>query len=160
VRSFNGALVIRAHNGRVFYEGKWRDSRGRQVKRRIGPAWMERGEGEGGWCKRRGRVPEGWFDEKSAIVELRRLVDAREEELLRVGIGETTFEAVAAEWLHHLEHIVGAKPSTLEGLPLHARPRRRAAAQAGQATGERTRAPRVRRSADREDHHGAGRALA
>jgi hypothetical protein len=33
--SFNGALVIREHKGRAFYEAKWRDSRGRQVKRRV-----------------------------------------------------------------------------------------------------------------------------
>src|SRR3954447_13799150 len=45
--SFNGALVIREQNGRVSYEAKWRDSRGRQVERRVGPAWVERGGGGG-----------------------------------------------------------------------------------------------------------------
>ena len=39
---FNGALVIREHNGKVFYEAKWRDATGRQVKRRVGEAWLER----------------------------------------------------------------------------------------------------------------------
>lgn len=44
MKSFNGGLVIREHKGRAFYEAKWRDSRGRQVKRCIGPAWLERDE--------------------------------------------------------------------------------------------------------------------
>ena len=66
--SFNGALVIREQGDRVFYEAKWRDSRGRQVKRRVGPAWVER-DRAGRWRRRSGRVPDGCFDEKAAIVE-------------------------------------------------------------------------------------------
>jgi len=78
--SFNGTVVIREQSGRVFYEAKWRDSRGRQVKRRVGPAWVERGGG-GGWRRRGGRVPDGCFDEKAAIVEMSRLIEVHEEEL-------------------------------------------------------------------------------
>jgi hypothetical protein len=37
---FNRALVIREHKGKVFYEAKWRDATGRQVKRRVGEAWL------------------------------------------------------------------------------------------------------------------------
>ncbi len=76
--SFNGALVIREQNGRVFYEAKWRDSRGRQVKRRVGPAWLER-DAAGRWRRHGGRVADGCFDEKAAIVEMSRLIDQREE---------------------------------------------------------------------------------
>ena len=68
--SFNGALVIREQGDRVFYEAKWRDSRGRQVKRRVGPAWLERDDARR-WRRRNGRVPDGCFDHKAAIVELR-----------------------------------------------------------------------------------------
>ena len=50
---FNGALVIREHKGKVFYEAKWRDATGRQVKRRVGQAWLER-DASGKWRPRRG----------------------------------------------------------------------------------------------------------
>jgi hypothetical protein len=73
------ARSVSERNGRVFYEAKWCDSRGRQVKRRVGPAWVER-DGAGCWRRRGGRVPDGWFDEKAAIVEMRRLIDAREDQ--------------------------------------------------------------------------------
>jgi hypothetical protein len=94
--SFNGALVIREQGGRVFYEAKWRDSRGRQVKRRVGPAWLERDRG-GPWRRHIGRVPDGCFDEKAAIVEMSRLIDVREEELAAgPPPGAVTFDQVAA----------------------------------------------------------------
>jgi hypothetical protein len=70
---FNGALVIREHKGKVFYEAKWRDATGRQVKRRVGEAWLER-DATGAWRPRRGRLDGGCLDEKSAIVEMNRLI--------------------------------------------------------------------------------------
>jgi integrase len=113
ITSFNGALVIREQNGRAFYEAKWRDSRGRQVKRRVGGAWVERDQA-GRWRRRGGRVADGCFDEKAAIVEMRRLVDEREEQLAAgPEAGAVTFDQVAADWLHHVEHVDGIKPSTL-----------------------------------------------
>jgi hypothetical protein len=112
--SFNGALVIREQNGRIFYEAKWRDSCGRQVKRRVVPAWVER-DGAGRWRRRGGRVPDGCFDEKAAIVEMSRLIDVREEELAAAPPpGAIAFDQVAADWLHHVEHVDGIKPSTLK----------------------------------------------
>jgi integrase len=120
--SFNGALVIREQGDRVFYEAKWRDSRGRQVKRRVGPAWLER-DGVGGWRRRGGRVPDGCFDHKAAIVEMSRLIDAREEELAAgPPPGAITFDQVAADWLHHVEHVDGIKPSTLSNYRYILRP--------------------------------------
>jgi hypothetical protein len=107
ITSFNGALVIREQNGRAFYEAKWRDSRGRQVKRRVGAAWAERDQA-GRWRRRGGRVADGCFDEKAAIVEMRRLVDEREEQLAAgPEAGAVTFDQVAADWLHHVEHVDG-----------------------------------------------------
>lgn len=136
LKSFNGALVIREQNGRVFYEAKWRDSRGRQVKRRVGPAWVA-GDGAGGWRRRSGRVADGCFDEKTAIVEMRRLIDEREEGLAAgPQPGEVTFDQVAADWLHHVEHVDGIKPSTLASYryllrPPSARARKRGRRKAG-----------------------------
>ena len=37
----NANIIIREHGGQPFYEAKFRHV-GRQVKRRIGPAWLER----------------------------------------------------------------------------------------------------------------------
>ena len=54
------------------YEAKWRRA-GRQVKRRVGPAWLERAPTVG-WGPRRGRLPEGCFDEKRATVRMAELV--------------------------------------------------------------------------------------
>src|SRR3954469_10914569 len=128
--SFNGALVVREQNDRVFYEAKWRDSRGRQVKRRVGPAWLE-GERRGPWWRRSRRVPDGCFDHKAAIVEMSRLIDVREEELAAgPPPGAITFNQVAADWLHPVEHVDGIKPSTLSSYryilrPPSASPRKR-----------------------------------
>jgi len=57
--------VVREHNNRPFYEAKFRHA-GRQVKRRIGPAWLERDPDSGQWQSRKGRVPDGAFDERGA----------------------------------------------------------------------------------------------
>ena len=101
--------------GRVVYEAEWRDSRGRQVKRRVGPAWVEPA-GADGWRRRSGRVPEGYFDEKAAIVEMSRHIDAREEELaagrghLRPGRRRLAAPRRARRWHQALD---------AQELPLH-----------------------------------------
>jgi hypothetical protein len=52
-----GALVIRQRDdGQPFYEAKWRRG-GRQVKRRVGPAWLDPAPA-GGWQPRPGARPE------------------------------------------------------------------------------------------------------
>ncbi|WP_026911924.1 hypothetical protein [Patulibacter minatonensis] len=51
-------VTVRAgKDGTPYYEAKWRHD-GRQVKRRLGRAWLDP-DGQGGWRKRRGRTPEG-----------------------------------------------------------------------------------------------------
>ena len=111
---FNGALVIREHKGKVFYEAKWRDATGRQVKRRVGEAWLER-DATGEWRPRRGRLHDNCLDEKSAIVEMNRLI-TEHASLVAVpsAPAAVTFEELAAAWLHHVEHVDGIKPSTLK----------------------------------------------
>lgn len=113
-----GSLVIREYKGQPYFEGKWRYNG--QVKRRIGLAWVEP-DGNGGWQPRRGRVAEGAFDEKRAIVRMSELIreyaegrDAearrREEEANR----PVTFREVARDWLKWHDELSGATPKTRE----------------------------------------------
>ena len=111
-------LPLREHKGEPFYEAKFRYD-GRQVKRRIGPAWLTRDD-TGGWRPRRGRVAEGYFDERRAHVAAAELVriyvkDATESERVereRRTRG-VTFRELAHGYLEWLEKVRGAKPSTI-----------------------------------------------
>jgi integrase len=115
----NANLVVREHGGCPFYEAKFRH-RGRQVKRRIGPAWLDRDPDAEGWLPRRGRVPDGSFDERAAIVAAARIADAYvaeaadservERERRMHGV---TFREVAQAYLRWLADVAGAKPATL-----------------------------------------------
>jgi integrase len=110
---------VREHREQAFYEAKFR-YRGAQVKRRIGPAWLELDRRTGRWRPRRGRVPEHAFDERRAHVAAARLVaehvaevtDRQRAEGERRAEGPT-FREVAREYLRWLEEVRGAKPSTL-----------------------------------------------
>lgn len=85
--------VVERERGPAFY-GKWRDSTGRQIKRKLGPAWT------GNRC----RAPEGSLDERGAIVALAAAIEAHEAALLKPRVDRTvTFTDAAAAWLHHLE---------------------------------------------------------
>jgi hypothetical protein len=54
-------LVVRAReDGEPCWEAKWRVD-GRQVKRRLGRAWLVR-DADGGWARRRGRPRDGALD--------------------------------------------------------------------------------------------------
>lgn len=107
----------------AFYAAKWRASKDqRQVKRRLGPAWLVP-DAPGGWKTRRGRVQEGFLDERRAHAEMARVIEAAEladtEAGRRAAATERTkqnFRALAAAWLHHQEHIKRVKPSTLRDL--------------------------------------------
>src|SRR4051812_22317123 len=108
------ALVIREHKGKVFYEAKWRDASGRQVKRRVGAAWLER-DATGQWRPRRGRGADGCLDEKSAGVVMNRLITEHASLGARPAApAAVTFDELAGVWLHHVEHVDGIKPFTLK----------------------------------------------
>ena len=114
-----GALVVVARSDGPVYEAKWRRG-GRQVKRRVGPAWLERGAGGKDWRPRRGRMPAGFLDEKRATVRMAELIAEHEQRERAIEAGErerqehgVTFRVVATEWLEYLERERGAKPSTL-----------------------------------------------
>jgi len=111
------SIIAVEQRGTVYYEAKFR-YQGRQVKRRIGPAWLQRDPE--GWRPRRGRIREGFYDERrahvaaaeivSAYMDDAREVDRVEREREQAGV---SFREVAREYLKWLEYIRGAKPSTM-----------------------------------------------
>jgi integrase len=116
----SGSLVVRTDTeGRPFYETKWRRA-GSQVKRRVGPAWLERAS-DGSWRRCRGRLPEGYFDEKRATVRAAQLVDehdAAQREIERARrerreLGATVRE-LSGQWLEYVAQEKGAKPATIQ----------------------------------------------
>ena len=76
----------------------------------MGPSWCWANEKEAG---RRGRVPAGALDERSAFVAMAEAIEAHEREITSAPAGEATFADAVARWMHHLEFVKGAKPSTL-----------------------------------------------
>ncbi len=115
----NANIIVREHRGQPFYEAKFRHN-GRQIKRRIGPAWLERDPDTGDWRRHPGRVGEGAYDERAAIVAAAQLVDAHVAEAANAARVEmerrtrgVTFREVAQDYLRWLEDVRGAKPSTL-----------------------------------------------
>lgn len=112
-----GSLVVAVSRatGDPFYEAKWRSDGGRQVKRRIGPAWLE-ADGLSGWKRRRGRVRDGFFDERRATVRVAELVQAHVNEAAaakRRANRPITFREVAEDWLLWLVEVKKASLSTL-----------------------------------------------
>ncbi|HTU84780.1 MAG TPA: tyrosine-type recombinase/integrase [Solirubrobacteraceae bacterium] len=93
--------VERAH--RPVWYAKYRLPDGRQVQKKIGPAWGERG-----------RPPVGWFTQRTAEAWLRDLLDqARRGTLPGLVRSGATFSDAAAEWLRFIEEDRARKPSTL-----------------------------------------------
>src|SRR4029077_1471687 len=98
----NPKVITSEYGDRPFYEVKF-FFRGRQVKRRIGPAWLERDLDTGKWRRRhKRRVPDGVFDEVRASVRATEIVaeyvqakdDAERTERERQQAG-ATFREVA-----------------------------------------------------------------
>jgi integrase len=111
-------VFVREQRGQAFYEAFWR-YRGRQLKRRLGPAWLDN-DAAGEWTARKGRVAEGYLDERRAHVAAAELVAAyveqadnverTERELRAKGI---TFRELASAYMDWMENVKAAKPSTL-----------------------------------------------
>ncbi|TMK98030.1 MAG: site-specific integrase [Actinobacteria bacterium] len=117
-RTPTASIAIRERGGEAFFEAMFRHD-GKQLKRRIGPAWLERDD-NGGWRARHGRVPDGCYDERRAHAAAARIVsdyvteageiERIEHERRSRGV---TFREVAQRYLSWLEDVKGAKPSTL-----------------------------------------------
>ena len=111
-------VVVRASGDKAFYEVKFY-FQGRQIKRRIGRAWL-RSDGHGGWVRRPGRVAADSFDERTANIEAQRVVeqfvaDWSERDRIaaeRAAMG-VTFREVARGYLDWMQTVRGARPSTL-----------------------------------------------
>ena len=88
---------------RSTWYGKYRLPDGRQVQKRIGPAWTERG-----------RPPAGYYTRRTAEAWLRDVLDEARRGTLP-GLVQTgaTFADAAAEFLCYVEHDRAIKPSTL-----------------------------------------------
>jgi integrase len=98
--------VFRAERARgsVWY-AKYRLPDGRQVQKKIGPAWSERG-----------RPPAGYYTKRQAEEWLRSVLDdARRGALVGTVRTGATFADAAAEFMRYAEHDRALKPSTLRG---------------------------------------------
>jgi hypothetical protein len=104
--------VIRDPTGHVYrlsgarsdtWYAKYRLPDGRQVKKRIGPAWTSRG-----------RPAAGFYTKRTAEAWLRDLLDeARRGTLPGMVRTGATFADAAAEYLRWIEHDRARKPSTV-----------------------------------------------
>jgi integrase len=93
---------VERKRGPVWY-AKYRLPDGRQVQKKLGPAWTDRG-----------RPAAGFFTKRTAEAWLRDTLDAARRRTLP-GMVKTgaTFANAAAEWLRYVEHDRACKPSTL-----------------------------------------------
>lgn len=109
-----GFLHVRAHKGKPFYEVRWRDGGGVQRRCRLGPAWVERDEG-GRWVPRRGRLRDGFLDERRAYPLMDEAIAEREEELARPidERAEVLFPEAVEAWMSYLQTEKRVKPSTV-----------------------------------------------
>lgn len=112
------SIAIRERAGDAFFEAMFRHQ-GRQLKRRIGAAWLERDETDE-WRPRRGRVPDGYIDQRRAHALAAQIVSdylAEAAEIERVERERrtrgVTFREVAHAYLDWLKDVRAAKPSTL-----------------------------------------------
>jgi integrase len=98
--------VFRVERKRGFsWYAKYRLPDGRQLQRKLGPAWSERG-----------RPPAGYFTKRLAEDWLRELLDqARRGTLQGMVRTGATFADAASEFLRYVEHDRALKPSTLRG---------------------------------------------
>jgi integrase len=90
--------------GHAWY-AKYRLPDGRQVQKKLGSAWTERG-----------RPPAGYFTKRQAEAWLRSVLEeARRGTLPGMVRTGATFADAAAEYLRYVEHDRGRKPSTVAG---------------------------------------------
>jgi hypothetical protein len=90
--------------GPVWY-AKYRLPDGRQIQKKIGPAWTDRGRPANGYFTK--RLAEDWL--RSTLDGARR---GTLPGMVRTG---ATFADAAAEWLRYVEHDRRRKPSTVAG---------------------------------------------
>lgn len=123
------AIAVTAGKGTppiAYYEAVWREPQptghARRAKRRIGRAWLDHdGVDDAGrplWRKRRGRVADGFFDERRAHAAAPAAVEKwRKRQAAREHTPDpresVTVRQLAHEWLDWLRDVKSASPSTL-----------------------------------------------
>lgn len=125
-------LVVKRRDGPVWF-AKWRDSSGRQIKRRLGRAWLEpveRPSGSGSsraeeswrshWRSRRGRKPPTALDGNGAAQAMGEAIRLHEEECALSLVREEEarkraldLPTVAREYLDNAEAVGELRRSTL-----------------------------------------------
>lgn len=95
---------VERKRGPVWY-AKYRLPDGRQVQKKLGPAWTRRGRPEAGYFTK--TTAQAWLDSTLAA--------ARRGELAGMVRTGATFSDAAAEWLRYCEHDRAVKPGTLTG---------------------------------------------
>ncbi len=103
IRPVSGHVFQRNGKRRSVWYAKLRGPDGRQVQRRIGPAWTEKGRAPEGYFTK--RTAQGWLDQ--ALAEAR---SGTLPGLVRTG---KTFREASEEWLTYCEHVRDVKSSTL-----------------------------------------------
>jgi len=116
VRAPSGhVFTVQREHGLVWY-AKYRTGTGHQVQKKLGPAWTRRGRPPAGHHTR--STAERWLN-----LTLQRI---RQRTMPPVRGTPAGFDEAAAEWLRHVEHDRGRKPTTLRGyrilLDTHLRP--------------------------------------
>jgi integrase len=118
----SATVVVREYDDQPFYEAHFRHF-GRQKKRRVGPAWIDRDPSTGKWdLRRKGRVPDGHYDHRAATVRAAAIVagyvaeaDDREHTEQERRARGATFREITRAYLKWLKDVRGAKPATLVG---------------------------------------------
>jgi integrase len=114
----SATLAIRENASGAYFDAIFRYE-GRQLWRRVGPAWLDKAR-DGSWQRRRGRTEEGYFDERRAHVRAAEIVaeyvrDYSERERIEYErkVRGMTFRELAHGYLDWMERVKGSKPSTL-----------------------------------------------
>jgi integrase len=101
-RSISGHVKLREGKRRTTWYAKWRDARGEQYERRLGPAWTGKGPPPPGYLRER--------EAKAALEAI--LTDARRGAVEQVRTG-VTFALAAEDWIAYGVRERDWKPSTL-----------------------------------------------
>jgi hypothetical protein len=97
-------FCVQRQQALVWY-AKYRTGTGRQIQKKLGPAWT-----------RRGRPPDGYYTHALAQRWLCATLEQIRSRTMPPTAGtRLEFATAAGEWLRHVEHERGRKPTTIRG---------------------------------------------